>query len=113
LYVTPSFISGASYIWEDPSTIELETTFQHNDSVRIEIPLGYRPEFLPENKIITSKFGSYSRTIMRDGRYIYCTNNLVINKAVYPRETYTEFYNFMNEIALINHQMLILQSVTN
>ncbi len=93
--------------------IELKTAYQRHDSVRIEIPLGYNAEFLPENKTITSKFGSYSRSISRNGKYIYYTNNLVINKAEYPKETYPEFYNFMNEVALIDHQMLILKSVTN
>jgi hypothetical protein len=111
LYMAPSFISGASFIWEDPSEIELETAYQQHDSVRIEIPLGYKPEFLPENKVITSKFGSYSRSILRSGNYIYYTNNLVINKAEYPKETYPEFYNFINEIALLDHQMLILKSL--
>jgi hypothetical protein len=113
LYVTPSFISRARFIWEDPGEIELKTAYQRHDSVRIEIPLGYNTEFLPENKTITSKFGSYSRSITRNGKYIYYTNNLVINKAEYPKETYPEFYNFMNEVALIDHQMLILKSVTN
>jgi transglutaminase-like putative cysteine protease len=113
LYVTPSFISRASFIWDDPSEIEIETAYQQNDSVRIEIPLGYNTEFLPENKSITSKFGSYSRSISRNGKYIYYSNNLVINKAEYPKETYPEFYNFINEIALIDHQVLILKSVTN
>jgi hypothetical protein len=113
LYVNPSFISGASFIWEDPSEIALETAYQQHDSVRIEIPLGYNVEFLPENKTITSKFGSYSRSISRSGRYIFYTNSFLINKAEYPKETYPEFYNFINEVALLDHQMLILKSVTN
>ncbi len=113
LFVTPSFISRAHFILEDPGEIELKTDYQRHDSVRIEIPLGYNAEFIPENKTITSKFGSYSRHITRNGKFIYYTNNLVINKAVYPKETYPEFYDFMNEIALIDHQMLILQSVIN
>jgi hypothetical protein len=113
LFVTPSFIARADFIWDDQSEIELENSYQRHDSVRIEIPLGYVPEFLPENKTITSKFGSYSRSVSRSGKYIYYTNNLVINKAEYPKETYPEFYNFMNEVALIDHQMLILKTVTN
>ena len=113
LYVTPSFISRAQFMWEDPGEIELKTAYQRHDSVRIEIPLGYVAEFLPENKTITSKFGNYSRSISRSGKYIYYTNNLVINKAEYPKETYPEFYNFINEVALIDHQMLILRTVNN
>jgi len=113
LYVTPSFIDRASYIWDDPGEIDLKMAYQRHDSVRIEIPLGYNTEFLPENKTVTSKFGSYSRSISRNGKYIYYSNNLVINKAEYPKETYPEFYNFINEVALLDHQMLILKSVSN
>ncbi len=113
LYVTPSIISRASYIWEDPSEIEFETSYQHHDSIRFEIPLGYETEFLPENKDITSKFGSYSRSVSYNGKYIYVSKNLIINKAEYPKETYPEFYNFMNEIAKTDHQMIILKSVYN
>lgn len=113
LYVTPSFLDRAPYMWDDPGEIDLKMAYQRHDSVRIEIPLGYSAEFLPENKTITSKFGSYSRSISRNGKYIYYSNNLVINKAEYPKETYPEFYSFMNELALIDHQMIILKSVTN
>jgi len=113
LYVTPSFIDRASYIWDDPGEIDLKMAYQRHDSVRIEIPLGYNTEFLPENKTVTSKFGSYSRSVSRNGKYIYYSNNLVINKAEYPKETYPEFYNFINEVALLDHQMLILKSVSN
>ncbi len=111
LYVTPSFISRASYIWDDPSEVEIATSYQRHDSVRIEIPLGYYAEFLPESKTLTSKFGSFSRSVSRNGKYLYYTLNLAVNKALYPKETYSEFYEFVNAVALIDQEMVILKSI--
>jgi hypothetical protein len=113
LYVKPAFVSRASFIWDDPSEIEIETAYQRHDSVRIEIPPGFNAEFIPENKAITSKFGNYSRSITRNGKYLYYTNYLTINKAEYPKEIYQEFYDFINEVALLDQQMIVLKSINN
>jgi hypothetical protein len=113
LYMKPSYLSRASFIWDDPGEIEIGISYQRNDSVRIEIPLGYSAEFIPENKTVSSRFGSYSRSISRNGKYLYYTNYMTINKAEYPKEIYQEFHDFINEVARIDQEMVIIKSVNN
>ncbi len=111
LFLSPSFISGVSYIWDDPCEIELDMDYQQNDTAKIEIPIGYDIEFLPEDKNITTKFGHYSSQIKTEDKYIYYTRKLTFNKATYPHEAYREFYNFITDIATAERQMLVLKSV--
>jgi len=109
LFVLPSFISDLSYILEEPGEIELDLAFKQKDSVRIEIPSGYKIEYLPEGKQFISGFGSYQSSITTSSNYIYFTRRLSFNKAVYPREAYPEFYGFISDLATADKEMLILK----
>ncbi len=111
LYISPSLLSRFSYIWEDPADIELSTSYQRNDTVRIEIPIGYKIEYLPDAFRVDARFGKYATHISSDYKYIYYTRILEINGAVYPKESYPEFYNFISEIAENDSKMLIIKSV--
>jgi len=110
MFIAPSFLSGLSYIMEDPTEVELDLAFQQNDSVRIEIPAGYNVEFLPGEKHIASKFGNYTNHISANGGYIYFIRKLSFNKASYSRETYPEFYNFITDIARADKEMVVLKA---
>jgi hypothetical protein len=111
LFLSPSLLSKFSYTWEDPTEIELSTSYQQNDTVKITIPLGYKIEYLPGGHKMDSRFGSYSSQISSNEKYIYFIRTIEINKADYPKEMYGEFYNFINEIATNDQQMLILKSI--
>jgi hypothetical protein len=109
LFIAPSFLSGLSYIMEDPTEVELGLAFQQNDSVRIEVPAGYKVEFLPVDKQVISKFGNYKNYFSVNGGYIYFTRKLSFNKARYSRETYPEFYHFITDIARADKEMVVLK----
>jgi hypothetical protein len=110
LFVSPSLLDDFPYILEDPSEIELSMSYRQHDSVRIEIPLGYTIEFLPDNSHVVSKFGSYSRSISHDGKYIYFSRKVEMNQSKYPSALYSEFLEFENEAATQDRQMLILRN---
>jgi hypothetical protein len=111
LFVAPTFISGLTYMVNEPGEIELDMAFQQKDSVRIEIPSGYLPDYLPEEKQITTRFGSYSRHLTTSGNYVYFTRRLSFNKAIYPRAAYPDFYHFISDMATLDKEVLVLKSI--
>jgi len=110
LFVMPLFVSGLSYIWDNPSEVELDRAYQQNDSVRIEVPPGFSIEYLPERKQINTRFGNYSSDISAGGKYIFFSRRLNFDKGHYPRETYPEFYQFITDIASADKEMVVLRS---
>jgi transglutaminase-like putative cysteine protease len=113
LFICPSLLLKFRYTWKDPTEIELSRSYQQNDTVRITKPLGYKTEYLPGDIQVETRFGKYTSHISDDDRYIYFTRNLEMNKAVYPIENYPEFYEFINQIAANDHQMIILKYAKN
>lgn len=111
LFISPSLLSKTSYIWEDPTEIELSTSYQRNDTVKIEIPIGFKIEYLPDAFSVDSRFGKYATHISSDNKFIYFTRNLEINEAAYPKENYSEFYNFISDIATNDRKMIIIKSI--
>jgi hypothetical protein len=110
LFVSPSFLSGLSFVTNEPFDIELDKAYQQLDSVKIEIPSDYQIEFLPETRQINTRFGSYSSRIMADKGYITFTRRITFNKASYPVETYPEFYRFITEMASADKEVVVLKS---
>lgn len=110
LFVCPSLLSKFAFVWEDPAEVELATSYLRIDTVRIAIPLGYMVEYLPMGTKVEGNFGKYSSEISSDHQYVYFVRNLEINEAVYPREKYAEFYDFISQIAYNDRKMLILKT---
>jgi len=110
IFISPGLISNFRHINHKPTEIELPTSYQENDTVRITIPLGYKTEYLPEDLKVDSRFGRYSSQVSSDGKFIYYNRNFEINKGNYRKDIYQEFYDFMNRIAKNDHAMVILRS---
>jgi transglutaminase-like putative cysteine protease len=110
IFLDPVLLNRNSYLPEDPTDLEINKSYTQNDTVRIEIPIGYQLEFLPAYGKLTSKFGSYACHIRADNKYIYFVRSLEINEASSPREAYGEFYSFLNDIAENDEKMIVLKA---
>jgi transglutaminase-like putative cysteine protease len=113
LFVNPSLLSKFHYTWKDSTEIELKRAYQRNDTVRITKPLDYKTEYLPGDLQVNTRFGKYTSHVSDDDKFIYFTRNLELNKAVYPKEDYPEFYDFIEKIAIGDHQTVILKYAKN
>lgn len=110
LFICPSLLARFSFVWNDPTEIELAQSYQRNDTVRLEIPLGYKVDFLPGNFQLNSSFGRYTSHISHDNKFVYFTRNLEILAGKYPKDYYPEFHRFITDIALNDNKMLILKA---
>ncbi len=108
LFISPSFVSDLSYIEEDPYEVELSMSYQQNDSVKIEIPPGLSILYLPEEKQIDSRFGSYRSEISIRDQCLFFKRQLNFNKGNYPYETYPEFYRFITDITSADKEVVVL-----
>jgi hypothetical protein len=110
LFVAPALITGMSYLQEDPGDISVTMGYNVTDSSRIELPIGYTVEYMPENKSYTTQFGRYSRTMSQDRKYLYFIRTYQIQQSDYPGDTYDDFQRFINDIASDDRDMVILKS---
>lgn len=108
LVVTPSFVSDLTFIDEDPYEVELSKAFQQNDSVQINIPPGLSISYLPEEKRINSRFGSYSSEISIRDQCIFFKRQMNFNKGNYPKEAYPEFYRFITDMVTADKEVVVL-----
>lgn len=70
------------------------------DSIRIQLPKGYKIESVPDPVKLNSEFGSYRASLdqKKDGSLLYI-NYLSINSGKFPKEKYEAYRNFRKAIA--------------
>lgn len=68
------------------------------DSIVYEIPAGYKPEFIPKEKTIETKFGKYSASVKVDGSTITYIRKQVIYRGIFPKEEYNNYIDFRKQM---------------
>jgi hypothetical protein len=89
--------------------VDIEESSCYYDEITLQLPNGYSVEHSPEAKTISSEFGSYITTIEPNGNGLIIKQTLKLNKAVYPKEKYTDFIAFLNSIADANKGKVIVK----
>lgn len=110
LFVRPSLSSKQTFPPWQPDEIVLPMACRQTDTVILTIPAGYVVTFLPGNKEILTRFGSYTRRFMPCEKGICLVRDQILEKGVYPREIYAEYFRFLSEIALADQEMIVLTS---
>ena len=93
--------------------IVLQDEYRQIDSVEIEIPKGYEPEFLPQPASIETKFGKY-----------FCSAKLADNKILYfrskeqfsgtfPAKDYADLANYYEAIYKADRTRVVLVKKEN
>ena len=80
------------------SDIIIRRTECYIDSVQILIPQNLKLETLPADKNIQSVYGNYKTTIKIHANTITYIRILNFNKGNYPKEKYTDFLTFINQV---------------
>ncbi|MBC7890043.1 MAG: DUF3857 domain-containing protein [Ferruginibacter sp.] len=88
------------YIIKDP--------YRDIDSVEIKIPLGYKPESLPKDIFLETKFGKYaSKVKVLDDRIIYY-RLMEQNSGRFPPKEYNELVNFYQQVYKADRSRVVL-----
>tara|TARA_R110001632_G_scaffold101470_1_gene209117 strand:- start:8155 stop:10092 length:1938 start_codon:yes stop_codon:yes gene_type:complete len=80
--------------------LEITRGFKDINEYTYKIPEGYSIKFLPQEKKITTKFGSYKVTFTKidDNTFIY-KKSLLIKAGEYPKEDYALYRKFRKSVA--------------
>jgi hypothetical protein len=111
IFLTPNLLTTSNISL--PVTEKRKTEIIRNraytnvDTIRYHLPVGYHPEFQPENMNYQSKFGEYSASVqVSEGMIIY-VRRMQIHKGKYPAEAYQEFMEFCKKVAKADKMQLV------
>lgn len=84
--------------------LKVSRGYKDVDEFVIEIPKGYHISFLPENREVNTKFGSYILSIeqLSSSKFIY-RKSVLIKEGVYPKEDYALYRKFRKNIAKLDN----------
>ncbi|MCF8360001.1 MAG: DUF3857 domain-containing protein [Prolixibacteraceae bacterium] len=89
--------------------VYIKEKLDYIDEITFEIPNTLSVEHCPENKIVSSEFGSYSTQISVVENTITLQQHFTLLKGKHPVEKYTDFIDFINQIAETSNLNIILK----
>lgn len=101
LFINPNMFDRANSAFQEKNRhypIVFTMAYTEQDSVKIAMPHGYKPDYLPEALSVSTEFGSYDANYeFKDGELNYY-RKLVRYDGEFPPEKYAEIQNFLTEI---------------
>lgn len=113
VYLIPNVFNKAAIIPEVRNRtlpVYINRGYTDVDEVVYNLPQKYTIEAKPDNKIITSAFGSYSFNVKQEGDKLICNRRLVLNNGTYPPEKYTELTRFFSDVSSYDNSKVILKT---
>ena len=104
-YVPPRIINRTQ-------VLAIPKSYTHRDALEIMISDKHQISAMPEDVIIQSEFGSYSISFSKisNTKFKY-QRELIINKGIYPKESYADYRDFRREIAKNDQAKILLANV--
>lgn len=86
--------------------------WQHIDNIEIILPHGYEIEYLPQPAIFNSPFGTIESEVkINEKNTIHINQRLLMKSGSWNVKTYDDFYNFMNKIASLYKEEIVLKKI--
>jgi transglutaminase-like putative cysteine protease len=87
--------------------IELDFEYADSDKIEIEIPGGYKPESIPQDVVVESKFGKYQSAVKFDQNKIIYTRSMQQFSGLFPKTDYIEMVKFYDAIYRSDRSKLV------
>jgi hypothetical protein len=87
--------------------IELDLEYTDTDKIEIEIPAGYKPESMPQDVIVDSKFGKYKSAVKVDQNKIVYTRSMEQFSGLFPKTDYDEMVKFYDAVYKADRNKLV------
>lgn len=93
--------------------VDFVTAWEDSDRVTIEIPEGYKVEFLPETKAIAlpDNLGVFKYQVMQTGNKIRTLSSLKFNKPMIPAQYYEYLKMFYAEVVAKETEKVVLVKI--
>ena len=93
--------------------IELDIEYYDTDKIEIEIPAGYKPESIPQDAVVESKFGKYSVSAKFDRNKIIYTRSMQQFSGLFPKSDYAEMIKFYDAIYKADRNKIVFIKTIN
>ena len=81
------------------------------DEVEIKLPSNFEIVYMPESKVVESKYGKYSVEVSETDKHTYLYKRTIqINKGTYPKEEYEVYREFRKKINRYDNSKIILKN---
>lgn len=111
LFVVPNILSRSSRKLSPDENRKYDLVenmeFRDIDTVEIKIPAGYRPESLPKDVLLQTKFGKYSATVKVQDDKITYYRLMEQYSGRFPAGEYNEFVKFYEQIYKTDRNKLV------
>ena len=91
-----------------PLLLGPEWDFVDTDTVTIQLPTGYAPEFALEPQLIESKFGRYTAQTRVEGQQLTYVRQWQMHRGRYPAADYAAWVDFRRKIAKADKAQMVL-----
>lgn len=108
LFFQPS-INKENFLLNESFMIDISESIIKTDSIDFIIPYGYVLEYIPSVKEINTKYGSFKYELVATSGKIIFKRKIELNKGRYPATQFNEFYSFINEVAAMDRERVILK----
>ncbi|RTL60311.1 MAG: DUF3857 domain-containing protein [Sphingobacteriales bacterium] len=112
LFINPNIFSGSSEKLIPDSSRKYDyivnRCFTHIDSVVIIIPDGYKPESVPREIDLDTKFGKYQCSVKINGNQVIYFRRNIQNKGRYSPSEYNELVKFFDQIYKADRAKVVL-----
>lgn len=116
LFYSPFIFTNSNYIKlpkiERTTPIHLSYPYTEIDTIELVLPTAYYPEKTMADQNIESKFGTYSRSIIKkDDQFIFI-RKFERNSGSYPASDYEDFRNFYRKTRKYDKEKIVLINKT-
>jgi hypothetical protein len=92
--------------------IELGMEYTDTDKIEIEIPAGYKPESVPQDALVESKFGKYKATVKLEQNKIIYTRTMEQLGGRFSNTDYSEMVKFYDAIYKVDRNKIVFVKTT-
>ena len=89
--------------------LKINRGYKDEDSLTIKIPSSYKIDFLPENQVVSSEFGSYKINFKKiDEETFSYHRELIIKEGIHSKELYDDYRDFRKKIAKLENTRIAI-----
>jgi hypothetical protein len=89
----------------------LRQSYEDEFEINFTIPKNYKIDELPDNVNISSEFGLYKLSFVKNGEELKVNRTIRINKGLYPKEKYNDYINFRKKTINIDNSKILISKI--
>lgn len=90
---------------------EINQSFEDDYDIAFTLPKGYKIDEIPVDANISSEFGYYKISFVKDNDQVKVTRKIQINKGIYPKEKYNEYMSFRKKIMNMDNSKILITKI--